>query len=57
MPYEPILLGSLVVCTRCRDGDGSRSPLWPKWLMGRHEAWHDRQDRQQDEPPVLECAS
>jgi hypothetical protein len=54
VPYEPMLLGSVVVCTRCRDGDASRSPLFPSWLMSRHDAWHDGQ--QQDEP-VLEEAS
>ena len=41
LPYEPNLQGNIVVCTRCKDGDPSRSPLFPSWFMPRHDAWHD----------------
>jgi len=52
VPYESVLLGSLVVCTRCRDGDASRSPVFPSWFMARHEAWHDRQERAEKTPAL-----
>ena len=45
MPYEPMLHGSIVVCTDCLHGDPSKSPLWPSWLMPRHEMWHAGQAR------------
>lgn len=57
MPYEPVLLGSVVVCVRCLRGDGSRSPLFPSWLMARHDAWHDAQAGAGEPVPVLEAAS
>ena len=47
-------MGSLVVCTRCRDGDGGVSPVFPSWLIPRHDTWHDRQALA--EPVVLEEA-
>jgi hypothetical protein len=60
LPYESVLLGSLVVCVRCRDGDGAASPVFPSWFMSRHDAWHDARERETPAlapEPVLERAS
>jgi hypothetical protein len=55
VPYESILHGSLVICMRCRDGDASRSPVFPSWFMARHDAWHDgHAARDAGEPPDRE---
>lgn len=52
--YQPIMVGSLVVCERC--AEQGAPPLIPRWLLGRHEAWHARQDAGQQKmalPPKV----
>ena len=49
--YQPVLMGSLVVCTAC--AEQGAPPLVPRWLRERHDEWHARQA---PAAPVLEEA-